>query len=91
MLDGLTYRTHPQCPHFWIEVPEPWRASDVDADLKLKNYLIATAEAFAVGRAAVPQFVRASISNASHNDQLLLEGFQTLANTLRQDSSQFDG
>lgn len=90
MLSGLTYRTHPQSPHFWIEVPEPWRASDVEADLKLKNYLIATAEAFAVGRAAVPQFVRASVSNASHNDQLLLEGFQTLANTL-QDSSQFDG
>lgn len=90
LLEGLNYRTHPQCPHFWIEVPEPWRASDVEADLKLKNYLIATAEAFAVGRAAVPQFVRASVSNASHDDQLLLEGFQALANTLRQDTSQFD-
>lgn len=91
LLDGLTYRTHPQSPHFWIEVPEPWRASDIEADLKLKSYLIATAEAFAVGRAAVPQFVRASVTNASHNDQLLLEGFQTLARTLRQDSSQFEG
>ncbi|MDH4585157.1 PLP-dependent aminotransferase family protein [Pseudomonas sp. BN415] len=89
-LEGLNYRTHPQCPHFWIEVPEPWRASDVEADLKLKSYLIATAEAFAIGRAAVPQFVRASVSNASHDDQLLLEGFKVLANTLRQDSGQFD-
>tara|TARA_R100000750_G_scaffold62690_2_gene57379 strand:+ start:300 stop:476 length:177 start_codon:yes stop_codon:yes gene_type:complete len=56
----------------------------------LKNYLIATAEVFAIGRAEVPQFVRASVSNASHNDQLLLEGFKTLATTLRQDSSQLD-
>ncbi|MCP8467021.1 PLP-dependent aminotransferase family protein [Pseudomonas sp. ZM23] len=87
-LEGLSYRTHPQCPHFWIEVPEPWRASDVEAELKLKNYLIATAEAFAVGRAAVPQFVRVSVSNASHDDLLLLEGFEALANTLR--SGQFD-
>jgi DNA-binding transcriptional MocR family regulator len=90
LLEGLSYRTHPQCPHFWIEVPEPWRASDVEVDLKQKNCLIATAEAFAVGRAAVPQFVRASVSNASHSDQLLLQGFQALAATLRQDIGQFD-
>ena len=86
LLDGLSYRTHPQSPHFWIRVPEPWRASDVAADLKLRNYLIATAETFAVGRAAVPQFVRASVSSASNNDPLLLAGFQALADALRQDS-----
>src|SRR5690606_11410006 len=86
LLDGLSYRTHPHSPHFWIRVPESWRASDVEADLKLRNYLIATAETFAVGRAAVPQFVRASVSTASHNDPLLLAGFQALADALRQDS-----
>lgn len=89
LLQGLSYRTDPQCPHFWIEVPEPWRASDVEAELKLKNYLVATAEAFAVGRAAVPQFVRASVSNASHDDALLLQGFQALSNSLRQGSDPF--
>lgn len=89
LLEGLRYRTHPQSPHFWIEVPEPWRASDVESDLKLKNYLVATSEAFAVGREAVPQFVRASVSNSSHSDQLLLAGFEALANTLRQGSGEF--
>ncbi|MBV7582440.1 PLP-dependent aminotransferase family protein [Pseudomonas sp. PDM33] len=84
-LKGLTYRTHSYCPHFWIEVPEPWRASDIEQDLKLKNVLITTAEAFAVGRAAVPQFVRVSISNATQDDQLLQAGFKTLASTLLQD------
>ncbi|GAA3945902.1 PLP-dependent aminotransferase family protein [Allohahella marinimesophila] len=86
LLEGLAYRTHPQSPHFWIEVPEPWRASEIESELKLKSYRITTAEAFAVGRAAVPQFVRASVTNASHNDQLLFEGFQTLADTLRRDN-----
>ncbi|WP_137820829.1 PLP-dependent aminotransferase family protein [Pseudomonas sp. D(2018)] len=85
LLEGLAYRTHPQSPHFWIEVPEPWRASDVEADLKLKHYLIATAEAFAIGRAAVPQFVRASVSNASGDDGRLIEAFQALADALRQE------
>ncbi|MCY1369016.1 hypothetical protein D9M69_560330 [compost metagenome] len=85
LLEGLNYRTHPQSPHFWIEVPEPWRASDVEAELKLKDYLISTAEAFAVGRAAVPQFVRASVSNASHDDGLLVDGFRALAAALRKE------
>ncbi|EQM68221.1 hypothetical protein L682_18730 [Aquipseudomonas alcaligenes OT 69] len=89
LLDGLNYRTHPQSPHFWIEVPEAWRASDIEADLKLKNYLITAAEAFAVGRATVPQFVRASVSNASSNDQLLYDGFLTLASTLREEADRF--
>lgn len=89
LLDGLNYRTHPQSPHFWIEVPEAWRASDIEADLKLKNYLITAAEAFAVGRATVPQFIRASVSNASSNDQLLYDGFLTLASTLREEADRF--
>ena len=45
LLDGLNYRTHPQSPHFWIEVPELWRASQIAAELKENNYLVATAEA----------------------------------------------
>ncbi|WP_271411589.1 aminotransferase-like domain-containing protein [Pseudomonas sp. Q1-7] len=83
LLADTRYHTHPQSPHFWIEVPEPWRAADVEAELKLKNVLISTAETFAVGRAAVPQFVRASVSNASHDDGLLLEGFRALAEALQ--------
>lgn len=86
-LQGLNYRTHPQCPHFWIEVPEPWRASDIEAGLKLKNYLISTAEAFAVGRIAVPHYVRASISNTVEDDALLQAGFKALADALRQDAA----
>jgi hypothetical protein len=37
----------------------------------------------------VPQFVRASVSNASHDDALLLQGFQALSNSLRQGSDPF--
>lgn len=78
-LRGLNYHTHAQCPHFWIEVPEPWRASDIETELKQMNYLISTADAFAVGRTAVPHYVRASISNTSNDDQRLQMGFRMLA------------
>ncbi|MBB4862564.1 DNA-binding transcriptional MocR family regulator [Pseudomonas nitritireducens] len=86
-LGGLRYRTHPQCPHFWIEVPEPWRASDIEAELKLMNYLISTADAFAVGRTAVPHCIRASISNAHEDDQRLQRGFEVLAGVLGQEAA----
>ncbi|MGH8352521.1 MAG: PLP-dependent aminotransferase family protein [Pseudomonas sp.] len=89
LLAGLRFMTHPLSPHFWIEVPEPWRAAEVEADLKRQNYLITTAEAFTVGRSAAPQYIRASVSNAASNDRLLLDGFQALADTLRDNGGQF--
>lgn len=82
-LAGLGYRTHPRSPHFWIEVPEPWRAAEVAEELELRHYRVSTAEAFAVGRAAVPQFLRASVSNAEADDTRLLAGFAALAQALR--------
>ena len=89
LLAGLEYRTHLNSPHFWIEVPEPWRASEIEAELKQNNYLIATAEAFAVGQTAVPQFIRASICNTSGDDQLLRAGFDALATALGQGGDRF--
>ncbi|EJZ57422.1 MocR [Pseudomonas fluorescens R124] len=84
VLAGLNYKADAHSPHFWIEVPELWRASQIAAELKENNYLVATAEAFAVGHAAVPQFIRASVCNAVGDDRLLLSGFEALANALIQ-------
>jgi len=47
---------------------------------------VATAEAFAVGQAAVPQFVRASVCNTSADDRRLQDGFAALAAALKQES-----
>ena len=90
LLDGLNYRSQPQSPHFWIEVPEPWRASAIEAELRHKGYLVSPAEAFAVGRNAVPQFIRASVSNAIHDEQRLHDGFLAIASSLRQDDDRFE-
>lgn len=82
LLEGLAYKTHANSPHFWIEVPQPWRASQIAAELKQRGYLVATAEAFAVGHGAVAQFVRASVCNAVADDRLLIRGFETLVGAL---------
>jgi DNA-binding transcriptional MocR family regulator len=84
VLEGLAYKTHPNSPHFWIEVPEPWRASQIAEELKANNYLVATAEMFAVGHGAVPQFIRASVCSTAGDDRLLLQGFEALAEALRE-------
>lgn len=82
VLEGLAYKTHAHSPHFWIEVPEPWRASQIAAELKENNYLVATAEAFAVGHGAVPQFIRASVCDSVGDDRLLIRGFDALVEAL---------
>ena len=84
VLQGLQYRTHAQSPHFWIDVPEPWRASQVEAELKRSGYLIATAEAFAVGHGAVPQAIRVSVCNSVGDDRLLREGVEAVVSALRE-------
>lgn len=89
LLAGLHFKGHPESPHFWIEVPEPWRAAEIEAELQQKQYLISTADAFMVGRHAMPQFVRASVSNTWGDDTNLYDGFLTLVNTLSQDTNRF--
>lgn len=84
LLEGLTYSTHPHSPHFWIDVPEPWRASQIEAELRQAGYLITTAEAFAVGHGAVPQCIRLSVCHSQGEDRLLLEGVEAVAVALRE-------
>ncbi|ASV99719.1 GntR family transcriptional regulator [Paraburkholderia aromaticivorans] len=83
-LAGLNYVSHPQSPHFWIEVPAPGRAANVQTVLRQQNCLVSAADLFAAGQSAVPQFVRASVSHAVGGDEVLQSGFAALSATLRQ-------
>ncbi|WP_217469114.1 PLP-dependent aminotransferase family protein [Paraburkholderia ultramafica] len=84
LLTERNYRTSAQSPHFWIEVPAPGRAWNVQAELARKNCLVTSAEAFSVRRDATPQFIRASVSNTSASDELLRAGFAALSASLGQ-------
>lgn len=90
-LAGLAYRTHARSPHFWIEVPAPWRASQIEHELRAGGYRIATAEAFAAGQGAVPQFIRASVCNQAADDGRLIDGFAALAGALKQGEGLLQG
>lgn len=83
LLQGLSYRSHPCCPHFWIEVPAPWRATEIERGLRRQQHLVTTAEAFSVGRGTLPQAIRVSVSNSPGGDHTLVEGFAALVSLLR--------
>ncbi|OAZ96721.1 PLP-dependent aminotransferase family protein [Halomonas sp. G11] len=81
LLNDLNYQSKRDCSHFWIEIPEPFRAIEIEEQLRQKQILVKSSESFAVGRKAVPQFIRASVSSARWDEQLN-QGFQTLAAAL---------
>lgn len=82
LLEGLTFHSQPDCPHFWIDVPQAWRATEIEQQLAAQQVLVKSSEAFAVGRQAIPQCIRASISVAE-TDHELTTGFQRLLDTMR--------
>lgn len=82
VLAGLDARTDPDACHYWIALPEPWRAVELAAQLEERGVLVKTAEAFAVGRIGVPQSIRASLSGV--DDEGLVRGFRRVVETIRE-------
>lgn len=80
LLDGLEVRSHDDSYHYWIALPEPWRASEFERQLGKRGVLVKTAETFAVGRIVVPQYIRASISCVTEKE--LFEGFRQLTDAI---------
>ncbi|MDN6320781.1 MAG: PLP-dependent aminotransferase family protein [Marinobacter sp.] len=82
LLEGFNFQTLENCSHYWIEIPEPWRASEIEKALEDKNILVKSSESFAVGRREVPQFIRACVSSAKDDEQLT-KGFRAFSTILR--------
>lgn len=83
LLDGFRVRSADGCCHFWISLPEPWRATDLTLELERKRILVKAAESFAVGGLAVPQCLRTSISSTL-DEASLIEAFRYLGKVIRE-------
>lgn len=83
LLDGFQVRSADGCCHFWIALPDPWRASELALELERQGVLVKAAEAFAVGRQAVPQCLRASISSVP-SEAALIAAFRRLSDVIRE-------
>jgi len=57
--------------HIWLQLPEPWRASDFEARLAEKGVAVLSSEPFAVGRFAVPQAIRICVTGPVDFDDVV--------------------
>lgn len=61
VLAGLNVQTHPQSPHMWVRLPEPWRTDAFVARARHRGILLNSAESFAVGHETGVQAVRITL------------------------------
>ena len=62
ILAGYQFKVLQGSFHIWLQLPEPWRASDFEARLSEKGVAVLSSEPFAVGRFAVPQAIRVCVT-----------------------------
>jgi DNA-binding transcriptional MocR family regulator len=60
-LHGLTFQAHPQSPHLWVHLPEPWQADAFITRARHRGILLTGAESFAVGHETDLQAVRIAV------------------------------
>ncbi len=61
VLGDLTIQTHPQSPHVWVRLPEPWRTDAFVARARHRGVLLNSAESFAVDHETTVQAVRIAL------------------------------
>ncbi len=79
----LTQATPPSrtTPHWWIALPEAWRAEDLTDECRRRGVGISAAAAFAINRDDVPAAVRVCLGAVS-TQQRLQEGLQIIKELL---------
>jgi DNA-binding transcriptional MocR family regulator len=70
ILGRLAAPAHPNALHLWLELPAPWRGEPFAREALRRGVAVAPAEAFAVGRGAVPHAVRIGLGAARDRAEL---------------------
>ena len=65
VLSGLEVQTHPQSPHVWVKLPEPWRADAFISRARHRGILLTGAESFAVDHETDLQAIRIALGPPS--------------------------
>lgn len=82
VLEGLSFRSHPNSLHLWLRVPDPWRAPELAAYLKGHGVAVLPSEHMAASPGYRPAGVRVSLGNVDRLDKLG-KGLSILADVLR--------
>jgi DNA-binding transcriptional MocR family regulator len=82
-LGGFKSIGRSECPHVWLELPEPWDADLFTLQLQKKGVLVKPTTSFAVGRSRVSQGVRICLTSPGSRD-LVEKGLRIIRQTLEQ-------
>jgi DNA-binding transcriptional MocR family regulator len=80
-LVGVRYDAHPASYFGWVHLPEPWRSDTFAAEVRSRGLAVTQAEAFLVGRGAVPHAVRVCLG-AARSEAELERGLDALVGAL---------
>jgi DNA-binding transcriptional MocR family regulator len=61
VLRGLSFQTHPQSPHLWVRLPEPWQTDAFVTRARHRGILLTGADSFAVGHETDLQAIRITL------------------------------
>ncbi|HTL03043.1 MAG TPA: PLP-dependent aminotransferase family protein [Vicinamibacterales bacterium] len=61
VLQGLSLQTHPQSPHIWVRLPEPWQTDAFITRARHRGIMLTGADSFAVGHETDLQAIRIAI------------------------------
>jgi DNA-binding transcriptional MocR family regulator len=64
LLSSARFDAHPSGYYLWLHLPEPWRSDSFTAEMRARGVAVSPAEAFVVGRGAVPHAVRLCLGAA---------------------------
>ena len=78
---GFRYEAHPASYFLWLHLPEPWRSDTFAAEVRARGLAVTPAEAFLVGRGAVPHAVRVCVG-AARTEAELDRGLDALVGAL---------
>ena len=82
LLGGAHYQAHPAGYYLWLHLPAPWRSDSFTAEMRARGVAVTPAEAFVVGRGAVPHAVRLCLGAARDRAELD-RGLTSVAEALR--------
>lgn len=80
-LAGLRFDGHAASYFLWVHLPEPWRSDTFTAEAQARGLGVTPAEAFLVGRGAVPPAVRVCLG-AARDEAELDRGLAALVSAL---------
>jgi DNA-binding transcriptional MocR family regulator len=80
-LARFSFQSHPAAYHFWLHLPEPWRSETFTDAARRRGVAVAPAQAFVVGRIAVPHAVRLCLGGTAGREPLE-KGLRVLAGIL---------